>query len=129
MSYPKIGQITKYCKNLFLWFSLHRVYSIRHPKALIIQSIAIVVNHLTVLCAIVTGKNLGKPQCVVVLLTYLPNWTYKCMIYCIISSQNTEQQHCIVMEPELKITILCVIGKESEEDRHFRAFINILWLK
>lgn len=46
-----------------------------------------------------------------------------------ISSQNTEQQHFIVMEPELKIAILCVIGKESEEDRHFRAFINILWLK
>lgn len=81
------------------------------------------------MCGIVISKNLGKPQCVVVLLTYLPNWTYTCIICCMISSQNTEQQHFIVMEPELKIAILCVIGKESEEDRHFRAFINILWLK
>lgn len=107
-------------------FSLHWVYII---KALTEQNTAIVVNHLIVLCVIVISKNLGKPQCGVVLLTYLPNWTYKCMIYCIISSQNTEQQYFIVIEPELKITTLCVTGKESEEDRHFRAFINILWLK
>lgn len=79
--------------------------------------------------SLLSAKILESQSVVVVLLTYLPNWTYKHMIYCIISSQNTEQQHFIVMEPKLKITTLCVTGKESEEDRHFRAFVNILWLK
>lgn len=44
------------------------------------------------------------------------------MIYCIISSQNAEQQHFIVMEPELKWAILCVTGKESEEEKTLQGF-------